>query len=393
MPIHHALVLNFHQPPSNLDELLETNPWEVKEILFAMDRMPRALWGYEDVARVHLSMSGTLLETLSSPDFQERVYGMVKTGDLLWFLQNENLFEILGTGYYHPVLPLIPQDDWTEQMGRWRGKAQHLFWRDNFGGFWPPEMGFTMEMIPLLKQMGYQYVLVDDVYIEPVDGEISWQERRYRPHVAEYGGEEIIIVPRDRELSNAQLSGMDPGWFENEVKERTKFCDFEPLVTTASDGDNGGWFRNYNNDANFWYVFYRPFLNQARLTGEIIPAFIPQYIEKHGVGGKVRVKTGAWNTEMHYGDNFTQWTGTQDQKDALSRIAKVSDVLHFVKSQVRENDARNPEHVDYHLHEAEWHLLRAETSCNLYWGTAWVSRVHEDLDAASSNLGEVQRGL
>ncbi len=392
MPIHHALVLNFHQPPNNLDDLLETNPWEVKEILFAMDRMPRALWGYEDVARVHMSLSGTLLETLTSPDFQEKVYGVVKVGDMLWQLQNTRLFDILGTGYYHPVLPLIPKEDWDEQLLRWRGLAQHLFWRENFNGFWPPEMGFTMELIPLLKRLGYRYVLVDDVYLEPVDEDMPWQDLRYRPHVCEYGGEEIIVIPRDRELSNAQLSGMDPDWFEKEVKERTKFCDFEPLVTTCSDGDNGGWFRNYTAEANFWYAFYRPFLNQARLKGEIVPTFIDAYLDKHGVGGKVKVKTGAWNTEMHYGDDFTQWRGSPEQKKALSRIHEISSALHFVQSQAKDCQPRNHEHLHYHLNEAHWRVLRAETSCNLYWGTAWVPRVHSDLDAACAELDNARRG-
>jgi alpha-amylase/alpha-mannosidase (GH57 family) len=68
--IHHALVLNMHQPPRNLENLLDTNEWEVKEILFAYDRMPRACWAYQDIARVHLSLSGTLLETLSNPIFK-----------------------------------------------------------------------------------------------------------------------------------------------------------------------------------------------------------------------------------------------------------------------------------------------------------------------------------
>ena len=44
--IHHALVLNMHQPPGNLETLLETQEWEAKEILFAYDRMPRVLWDY-----------------------------------------------------------------------------------------------------------------------------------------------------------------------------------------------------------------------------------------------------------------------------------------------------------------------------------------------------------
>src|SRR5512142_2669874 len=112
--IFHALVLNLHQPAGNLEALLDSEEWTAKEILFAMDRIPRSLWGFEDVARVHLSLSGTLLETLSSPGFQQRVHGIVKCGDLLWHLQNQQIIHILGTAYYHPVLPLIPHADWEE---------------------------------------------------------------------------------------------------------------------------------------------------------------------------------------------------------------------------------------------------------------------------------------
>ncbi|MGE9295341.1 MAG: glycoside hydrolase family 57 [Puniceicoccales bacterium] len=393
MPIHHALVLNLHQPPSNLDELLENNPWEAKEILESMDRMPRALWGFEDLARVHLSVSGTLMETLASPEFQERVYGTVKVGDLLWHLQNTRIFEILGTGYYHPVLPLTPRADWNEQLKRWRGVAQHIFWRDNFSGFWPPEMGFTMEMIPLLKRMGYRYVIVDDVYMEPVEGKMEWQELRYRPHVAEFEGEEIIVIPRDRDLSNAQEAGMDPGWFDHELKERTKFCDFTPLVTTCSDGDNGGWFRNASPKANFWHVFYQPFLERCRLLGELKPTFIGDFIDEFGVGSKVKVNTGAWNTEDHYGNDFLQWTGSQTQKDGWARLNEVSAELHERFARRHNSNPRNPEHVDYHLGEAHWHLLRAETSCNFYWGEAWVARAHADLDAACAEIATAERGF
>ena len=121
MIAHHALVLNLHQPPGNLQHLLEHQDWEAKEILFAMDRIPRTLWGYEALARVHLSLSGTLLETLSDPAFQQQVYGIVDCGALLWHFQNQDLFEILGTGYYHPVLPLIPEADRKEHLQRWLG--------------------------------------------------------------------------------------------------------------------------------------------------------------------------------------------------------------------------------------------------------------------------------
>lgn len=313
--IHHALVLNLHQPPGNLEHLLTEQPWEAREILYAYDRIPRVLWNFEDVARVHLSLSGTLLETLSNPDFQSKVYGIVDCGSLLWHLQNERIIEVLGTGYYHPVFPLIPEADHAEQVSRWQGIARHLFWREHFPGFWPPEMGFAMELIPLLKRFGYRYVIVDSEHVEPVTP-MNWHEVRYRPHIARHAGEDIIVVVRDRELSDAQESGMDYVWFAKEVAERTQWCDFEPLVTTCTDGENGGWFRNTSIDHNFWGAFYRELLEEARKNGLIRPVFIKDYLARHEPWGEVKVKTGAWNTGWHHGRDFLQWTGSQAQKDS-----------------------------------------------------------------------------
>lgn len=103
-----APVLNLHQPAGNLDDLLDHDPWAAKEILYALDRIPRSLWGYEDVGRVHLSISGTLL---ADPGFQARAYGIVDCGSLLWYLQNTAVIDIFASAYYHPVLPLVPCED------------------------------------------------------------------------------------------------------------------------------------------------------------------------------------------------------------------------------------------------------------------------------------------
>ncbi len=388
--IYHALVLNMHQPPGNLDHLLETNEWEAKEILYAYDRMVRTLWAYEDIARVHLSLSGTLLETLSHPEFQQKVYGIVDCGTLLWSLQNQRIYEILGTGYYHPVLALIPQADWDEQINRWLSIGRHIFWRLHFPGFWPPEMGFTMELIPHLKKAGYRYVLVDSEYVDPID-DMSWQELRYRPHLAEYGGEEIIVIVRDRELSNAQLAGMDYGWFYHELHERTKWCDFPPLVVTATDGDNGGWFRNVSPKANFWTYFYREALDAIRAGQSVMrPMLINDYLDRFGAAGRVTVRRGAWNTDTHHGWNFHQWQGSQAQRDAMTRVHQVSEAFHTLHDRAAQhwNFA-----VRHELEQAYWRLLRAETSCNFYWGEAWISNTHQDLDKAAYHIEQARAAL
>lgn len=390
---HHALVLNLHQPPNNLQELLNAGNWEATEILYALDRIPRSLWGQEDVARVHLSLSGTLLETLNDPAFQQRAYGTVDCGSLLWHFQNEELFEILGTGFYHPVLPLIPEADRPEHLERWLGIARHLLWRPSFQGFWPPEMGFSMELIPLLRAFGYRYVLVDSEHVEPV-APMTWQELRYRPHIARYGDKEMVVVVRDRDLSNAQEAGMDIGWFNNEVAERTRWCDFPPLVTTCTDGENGGWFRNTTEGANFWSAFYLPLLEQVRAEeAAVTPIFISDYLDLYGAHGEVKVRAGAWNTGWHHGRDFVQWTGSERQKSALKAIADLSQALHELKRQAAGAGRVEDDGFRHDLEEATWRLLRAQTSCNLYWGEAWVSRADADLTASWEALQRARARL
>jgi len=380
-PIHHALVLNLHQPVGNIEALLRDEPWAAHEILFAMDRIPRVLWPYEDVARVHLALSGTLLETLASPDFQALTYGIVDSGSMLWHYQNTRLFELLGTGYYHPVLPLIPPADREQQVARWLGLGRHLFWRVGFAGFWPPEMGFSMDMIPLLRRYGYRYVLVDSMHVEPLTP-MNWAELRYRPHIARYGEDEIVVVVRDRELSDAQESGTDYDWFKREVNARSGGCDSPPLVTTANDGDNGGWFRNVDHQANFWGAFYTELLDRSRADEQAIrPIHIDDYLNRYGTHGEVVVHTGAWNTGWHDGLGFVQWTGSKAQRDALERLGLASQAVHDARWRAGETHNPDPQlHAD--LEESLWRVLRAETSCHFFWGEAWLDRCHRDLDEA-----------
>ena len=383
--IFHALVLEMHQPSGNLEHLLDTSEWEAKEILFAYDRMARFLGADTELARlarVNATFSGILLETLANPDFQRRVYGIVKCGDLLhdWQeRQRQGSLEVLGTGYYHPLFALIPEADWDEQIGRGSESAGHFFPHRRPAGFWPPDLAFDMRLIPHLKRAGYRYVIVDSEYVRPLDP-MSWHELRYRPHVAEYGGEEIVVVVRDRDLSKAQLAGMDYDWFYRELLDRTQDCAFPPLVTTATSGDNGGWFRNVDEEANFWGHFYRPALDAVRSGLSLMrPTFINDYLDRFGAHGRVRVERGAWNTEEHHGWDFTQWQGSEAQRRTLERVEQISAAFHNPAMPVSPENRR----------EAQWRLLRAQASDNFFWGDAWLYKVHEDLNPAEQVIREV----
>ena len=384
--IHHALILNLHQPDGNLAQLWAEQPEEARALLMAYDRIARFLWSYEAVARVHLSLSGSLLETLKDPDFQAAVYGTVDCGSLLWHLQNRQIIEILGTAYYHPVLPLIPCEDWPEHLGRWREIAAHLFWRQDFRGFWPPELGFSMELIPWLVRQGYRYVVVDSEHVVPITP-MNEAERRFRPHKASFGGEEIIVVVRDRRLSMALFERHTAEAYMEQLQGLTQGVD-HPLVTTGTDGENGAWYRNPDPQQNFWGGFYQGLLELGRSSGQLKPTFLHDYLDQYGVLGEVTVRTGAWNTEWHDGQDFGQWAGSTAQAETLERIRQVSRSLHLARLEAENREIGQQEQAS--MAEALSCLLRAETSCNFYWGDAWVARAARDLDQAEATLGRLR---
>ena len=386
--VYHALGLNMHQPLGNLISLHNSDErWEARQILWCYDRPTRVIEGYEDIARLHMSFSGTLLKQFEDPAIRETFCDVVDIGDFLNRYRRSNI-EFVGSGLYHPVYPLTPKWDWDAQTSWWMGLGRHLLGREWFQGFWPPEMGFCMEMIPMLKRHGYRYVLVDSWYIKPKQG-MRWEELRYRPHIARYSGEEIIVVPRDRELSDAQQSGLDPGWFQHEVYERTKHCDFPALVTTWTDGENGGWFRTVHVDGGFWGYFYRTILNRYRAgTLGFTPTHISEYLEKYPPVEEVEVHPGAWNTGPHWGGDFAQWTGSLLQKKGWDEVRNCSAYYQQVKRAFDElaHLSQNADEVRNMITRAYDCLLVAETSCNFYWGSSWVHRSFDDLERAYSLL-------
>jgi alpha-amylase/alpha-mannosidase (GH57 family) len=378
--IYHALGLNMHQPPGNLFALHNSpERWEAKQILWCYDRPTRMLEGYEDVARLHMDFSGTLLKQLEDPGVRETFADVVNIAEFLDRYRRSNI-EFLGTGLFHPVYPLIPASDWDAQTEWWQGLGRHLLGRDHFAGFWPPEMGFCMEMIPMLARHGYRYVVVDCWYIKP-KRPMRWEELRYRPYIARYDGAEIVVVPRDRELSNAQLAGLDPGWFQYEVQQRTKNCDFPALVTTWSDGENGGWFRTTRVESGFWGFFYRPLLDRYRAgTLGFTPIHISEFIRRYPPTEEVEIHRGAWNTGHHWGGDFMQWTGSLAQKRGLDEIRNASAYYQRVK-RACDNNGHDPE-VRQLITNAYDRILTAETSCNFYWGSRWVHRSFDDVEQA-----------
>ncbi|HET6350454.1 MAG TPA: glycoside hydrolase family 57 [Candidatus Krumholzibacteria bacterium] len=373
----HALGLHMHQPPGNLRLLIESNEFEAMQIVRCYERAARYAHWFPDVARLHVGFSGILLEQMRDPDIVDRYRHIVDLPAVLASYRDAPNIEPIGMGYYHPIFPLIPPADWDDQLSSGRQIIAEVFGREP-RGFWPPEMAFDMAMVPAVARAGYEYIVVDGVHVrdghgQPVDP--------YRP----YRAGALTVIPRDRNVSNAQESGMDAAWFDGEVMRIVAGRTEPALVTTWSDGENGGWFRQTAEEAGFFGHYFAPFMQRVKSGATPIrPVLISDYLRTHAPAADVHVKTGAWNVAQTSGDDFSQWAGSPAQRGAIEEVAGLSRRYRTLERAGVAATARDDLAAAHHL------LLEAETSCYLFWGDAWIPRLHEKTAQIDGLLARVE---
>jgi alpha-amylase len=144
------LALHNHQPVGNFDGVFEA-AYRTSYLPF-LD----VLEGYPEIPFV-LHTSGPLVEWLVEhrPEYIERVRALVAAGRV----------EILGGGFYEPILTMIPQRD---RIGQIRDFAAYL--RDVFGaavrGMWVPERVWEQHLVSALADAGVEYTVLDDFHFQ-----------------------------------------------------------------------------------------------------------------------------------------------------------------------------------------------------------------------------------
>ncbi|MDJ0861980.1 MAG: glycoside hydrolase family 57 [Gammaproteobacteria bacterium] len=384
--LFHALGLHMHQPPGNLKLLLGSNEWEAEQIIRCYERAARYALKYPCEGRLHIGFSGILLEQLSDPALVDGYRRFLDIPEMLNRYREAENIELIGMGYYHPIFPLIPAEDWRDQLISGRQIMEEIFGRAP-RGFWPPEMAFSIEMVPALVQAGYEYVVVDGVHIDPEDG----QHDVYLPYLACHDGACISVIPRDRDISNAQESGLDASWFANEARHK---CAQSPrpsdprLITTWSDGENGGWFRQMHEGSGFFGHFFAPYMEHVR-SGEfpVKPVSISAFLQQYPASARAHVQTGAWNVGTTSGFDLSQWAGSDSQRQAVQAIHQLSQRYHGLKTRTKRLSVK----ARQQLAEVHSLLMEGETSCFLFWGDDWIPHLYERTEPAHRLLDELEK--
>ena len=161
-------------------------------------------------------------------------------------------------------------------------------------------------------------------------------------------------------------------------------------MTTWSDGENGGWFRQTHEPSGFFGHFFAPAMERVR-RGEstAIPVSLSTYLERHPPTTEAQVQTGAWNVGSTSGYDFGQWIGSESQRRAGEAVIQASRRYWELS---RQGSRLGPD-AGAALAEARSLILEAETSCFLFWGDAWLPQLDARIGSAGLALDRVAEAL
>ncbi|HET7029497.1 MAG TPA: alpha-amylase/4-alpha-glucanotransferase domain-containing protein [Candidatus Limnocylindrales bacterium] len=143
-----ALTLHNHQPVGNFGWVIaETYERAYEPMIAALERHPGI--------RVALHYTGPLLAWLRAerPDFVARLRTLAGRGQI----------ELVGGGWYEPVLAALPERDRVEQLVRMADELEATFGRRPRGA-WLAERVWEPDVPTALVAAGYEWTVLDDAH-------------------------------------------------------------------------------------------------------------------------------------------------------------------------------------------------------------------------------------
>jgi 4-alpha-glucanotransferase len=144
------LALHNHQPVGNFDGVFEeAYRTSYRPFLDVLERYPEIPFA--------LHTSGPLLEWLVErhPEYIARVRAFVEAGRV----------EILGGGFFEPILTMIPFRDRVGQIRSFSRYLEELFGA-RIRGMWVPERVWEQQLVSAIVEAGIEYTVLDDFHFE-----------------------------------------------------------------------------------------------------------------------------------------------------------------------------------------------------------------------------------
>jgi 4-alpha-glucanotransferase len=178
---HLTLLIHAHQPCGNFGSVLEScYEKSYQPFLDLLEKHP--------LVHAALHYSGPLLLWLEKnrPEYFVKLRALVQRGQI----------EMVGGGFYEPILVSIPPDDQREQITRLSAYLQHHFGQRPAGA-WLAERVWEPQLPSILHSAGVGYTLLDDIHFHSAGFEPS---ELFATYLAEDRGQTVTVFAGQKKL-------------------------------------------------------------------------------------------------------------------------------------------------------------------------------------------------
>ena len=270
-----SLTLHNHQPVGNFGWVIaETYERAYLPMLEALERHPG----------VHLALhyTGPLLDWIASerPDFLDRLAALVARGQV----------EIVGGGWYEPVLAALPERDRIGQLVRMADELERRFGTRPRGA-WLAERVWEPDMPTSLITAGYRWTILDDAHFRAA---AIPEEALWGPYTTDDQGKVLTVFGTEQGLRYRipfSEVGDVIGYLRDHATEGG-----ERVGTMGDDGEKfGGWPKTFEHcwgQSGWVERFFAALEANASWLTTVTPS---GWLDGHESVGRVYLPTGSYS--------------------------------------------------------------------------------------------------
>jgi hypothetical protein len=325
--VYFPIVFHMHQPVGNF-------PW-VFEDAYQKSYLPllKTIQKYPRI-RINLHITGPLLNWLKEhhSDYLDHISS----------LSSKNQLEIVGGGFYEPVLAVIPEADRLRQI-----EKTIEWWKEQYEitprGLWLAERVWVPDLPRTLDKLNIEFVFIDD-YLLHMAG-FSEKETFYA-YKTEYQGRSTTIFPINESIR--YLVPWKPPSETIHYLSKARDPYHEKIVVMISDAEKMGvwpagdrtthdicYISGYDGKKGWMDSFFESLLHQDWIK----PVLISTYLKKHDPRGLIYLPTSSY-------DKMAIWALPTTLRKRLEHLRKkaeegevsyAEDVLTFSKGSLWQN--------------------------------------------------------
>jgi len=214
-------------------------------------------------------------------------------------MESGNL-EFVDSGAYHPIFPLIPESEVIRQL-KINNDGNRAVFGDKYKprGVFPPEMCYSSRIAKIIKKIGYEWLVTDDLPYTYYDPNIPWNT------ICRVEGAGVFLRSNSwsNEISFHQWKGTD---FIEKAEDimRTAFGDGDGYMIIAMDAETFGHHHKYYHEK-----FLHSLLHAMRNKTNIKLAKMSDVFDKFKMK-EAFVPPSTWSAslqDLHSDDPYPLW--------------------------------------------------------------------------------------